>query len=67
MRIGTVAYFNQYSLGGGFKWDGPHQISNRAAGANHDYASFMDVDGYVDIPTLQRNISRGDINVELTI
>ncbi|KAL8924334.1 MAG: hypothetical protein Q9208_004115 [Pyrenodesmia sp. 3 TL-2023] len=40
-----VAYFNQYSSSGGFKWDGPHQISNGVAGANYDSVSFMDLDG----------------------
>ncbi|KAL8986983.1 MAG: hypothetical protein Q9177_003772, partial [Variospora cf. flavescens] len=41
------AYFNQYTPSGGFRWDGPHQISNGVAGANRDSIYFMDVDGYV--------------------
>ncbi|KAI4141771.1 MAG: hypothetical protein LQ341_003437 [Variospora aurantia] len=39
------AYFNQYTPSGGFRWDGPHQISNGVAGANRDSIYFMDVDG----------------------
>lgn len=41
------AYFNQYTPNDGFKWDGPHQISDGVAGANKDSIFFMDVDGYV--------------------
>ncbi|KAI4175392.1 MAG: hypothetical protein LQ348_006177 [Seirophora lacunosa] len=39
------AYINQYTFSGGFRWDGPHQISNDVAGANRDSIYFMDVDG----------------------
>ncbi|KAL8646858.1 MAG: hypothetical protein Q9210_005893, partial [Variospora velana] len=39
------AYFNQYTPSGGFRWDGPHQISNGVAGTNRDSIYFMDVDG----------------------
>lgn len=55
--VDTVAYFNQYSSSDGFKWDGPHQISNGIAGANYDSVSFMDVDGYVI--TLTRKAVKG--------
>lgn len=39
------AYFNKYSPGGGFKWDGPHKIHEGGPGANRDSIWFMDVDG----------------------
>ncbi|KAL8959199.1 MAG: hypothetical protein Q9193_003895 [Seirophora villosa] len=38
-------YFNRYTLSGGFRWDGPHEISHEVAGANRDSIYFMDVDG----------------------
>lgn len=42
---GIDAFFNNYSPGGGFKWDGPVRIHNGGPGANRDSIQFMDIDG----------------------
>ncbi|KAL9585488.1 MAG: hypothetical protein Q9212_001494 [Teloschistes hypoglaucus] len=42
---GIDVYWNDYSTGGGFKWDGPHRIHNGGPGANRDSIQFMDFDG----------------------
>ncbi|KAL9022248.1 MAG: hypothetical protein Q9185_000648 [Variospora sp. 1 TL-2023] len=54
------AYFNQYTPSGGFRWDGPHQISNGVAGANRDSIYFMDVDGASPIPNSAQWLIHGN-------